>query len=208
VRTTSDLVVGFDLDMTLVDSRPGIATALEALARETGTPIDAALVVSRLGPRLETELAEWFVAAEVPAAADRYRELYKIVGVPGTSLLPGAREAVGAVHDLGGKAIVVTAKYEPNAVACLAHVGLSVDDVIGWRHGPDKGETLAAHHAGVYVGDTPSDVLGARAAGAHAVAVPTGPHDSTELMEAGADVVLASLVEFPAWIRSWAVSPR
>ncbi len=47
------LVVGFDLDMTLVDSRPGIAATLRALSAETGVFIDAELVVSRLGPTLE-----------------------------------------------------------------------------------------------------------------------------------------------------------
>ena len=35
------LVVGFDLDMTLVDSRPGIAVTLDALSAETGHAIDA-----------------------------------------------------------------------------------------------------------------------------------------------------------------------
>jgi phosphoglycolate phosphatase len=205
---SSDLVVGFDLDMTLIDSRPGIASTLELLARETGTPIDVALVVNRLGPKLETELGQWFPPAEVAAAADRYRELYKDHGVPGISLLPGAHDSVAAVRELGGRSIVVTAKYEPNAVACLAHVGLGVEAVIGWRHGPDKGETLAAHGADVYVGDTPSDVVGARAASAYAIAVASGPHRPAELEEAGADLVMRSLVEFPAWIRSWAVSAR
>ncbi|CAO0837165.1 hypothetical protein SMICM17S_05890 [Streptomyces microflavus] len=41
------LTVGFDLDMTLIDSRPGIAAAYRALSAETGVRIDDALVVSR-----------------------------------------------------------------------------------------------------------------------------------------------------------------
>ena len=57
---------------------------------------------------------------------------------------------------------MVTAKYEPNAHACLAHVGLEVDAVFGWRFGPAKGETLAAERADVYVGDTTHDVSAAR----------------------------------------------
>lgn len=52
--TSSPLTVGFDLDMTLIDSRPGIKAAYEALVAETGTPIDTDLVVSRLGPRWST----------------------------------------------------------------------------------------------------------------------------------------------------------
>lgn len=197
------LVVGFDLDMTLIDSRPGIAATLRALSTEIGVYIDPDVVVNRLGPTVEMEMANWVDADRVMAVSDRYRELYADHGVPGTVLLPGAREAVRAVRASGGRTIVVTAKDEPNAKACLAHVGLEVDEVIGWRYGPAKGETLAEHGASIYVGDTPSDVEGARAAGALAICVPTGPHDADELRAAGADVVLTSLVEFPVWFRTF-----
>ena len=64
-------VVGFDLDMTLLDSRQGVGEVYEVLAAETGVLIDADLASSRLGPPLETELAEWFPAADVPAMAAR-----------------------------------------------------------------------------------------------------------------------------------------
>ena len=56
------LVVGFDLDMTLVDSRPGIRAVYDALAAESGIAIDSAAAVSRLGPPLEDELALWFLS--------------------------------------------------------------------------------------------------------------------------------------------------
>ena len=48
--------VGFDLDMTLIDSRPGIRAAYQALTAETGVLVDADLAVSRLGPPLRAEL--------------------------------------------------------------------------------------------------------------------------------------------------------
>ena len=51
--------VGFDLDMTLIDSRPGIRAAYRALTAKTGVWVDADLAVTRLGPPLRTELAEW-----------------------------------------------------------------------------------------------------------------------------------------------------
>jgi phosphoglycolate phosphatase len=203
VPDPSALVIGFDLDMTLIDSRPGIAATLRALAEETGTPIDADLVVSRLGPPLEDEMAHWFPADEVPAVSDRFRELYADLGVAGTFLLDGAAESVAAVRAAGGGVVVVTAKFEPNAVACLDHVGLAVDAVHGWRHGPDKGVALAEHGAAVYVGDTPTDVTGARAVGIVAVGVATGPHPPAELQAAGAATVLRSLTEFPEWLGTW-----
>ncbi len=197
-------VVGFDLDMTLVDSRPGIASTLTALATETGVHLDVDVIVGRLGARLEDELACWYPRDAVPVVADRYRALYADLGVPGTVLLPGAADAVAAARADGGRAVVITAKYEPNARACLRHVGLDVDAVVGWRWGPTKGAALAEHGAAVYVADTPDDVVGAHDAPALAVAVATGPHDAATLRAAGADVVLASLIEFPAWFAAWA----
>ena len=46
------LVVGFDLDMTLVDTRPGIKRVWDELSVLTGVVIDSDLAVSRLGPPL------------------------------------------------------------------------------------------------------------------------------------------------------------
>ncbi|MGZ8752950.1 MAG: HAD family hydrolase, partial [Acidimicrobiia bacterium] len=69
-------VVGFDLDMTLVDSRPGIRASFEALVTETGIEIDIDVALARLGPPLEIELADWTDPARIPELAQRYRALY------------------------------------------------------------------------------------------------------------------------------------
>jgi phosphoglycolate phosphatase len=196
-------VVGFDLDMTLIDSRPGVAATLRAITAETGVHIDADLVVSRLGPKLEDEMALWFPESEVMPVSDRYRELYAELGVPGTALLPGAADAVTAVRAAGGRSVVVTAKHGPNAHLCLAQVGLEVDTVVGSRHGLGKADALVEHRADAYVGDTPPDMVAARTAGVVAVGVTTGPHAAGELVDAGADVVLESLTQFPQWLRAW-----
>ncbi|MFD1828668.1 MULTISPECIES: HAD family hydrolase [Streptomyces] len=202
--TSRPVTVGFDLDMTLIDSRPGIRATYRALAAETGTPIDADLAVTRLGPPLEVELAHWFPEEELDGAAERYRELYVDHAIEPTLAMPGAREAVEAVHRTGGKAIVVTAKHEPNAKLHLDHLGITPDAVVGWLWAEAKAEALVEHGAGVYVGDHLGDVRGARAAGALSVAVPTGPCAAEELREAGADVVLEDLTEFPAWLEAYA----
>ena len=197
------LVVGFDLDMTLIDPRPGVMASFDALNTELGTAIDGELIASRLGPPLELEMSAYFPADEVDAVCDRYRAHYATLGPPGCSLLPGAAEAVDAVRALGGTTLVVTAKFGPNAHLCLEHVGVAVDHVIGWRHGPQKAETLLAHGAHIYVGDTTPDIDAARTAGAHAVGVATGPVTAADLRAAGADVVFDSLAEFPAWLRAY-----
>src|SRR5664279_1323977 len=101
------LVIGFDLDMTLIDSREGVRTAMRALVAETGAPIDPDVVVERLGPPLERELAEWVPADQIDPLADRYRELYAEVGIEGTLALPGAAAALDAVHAMAGRTLVV-----------------------------------------------------------------------------------------------------
>ncbi len=194
------LTVGFDLDMTLIDSRPGIKAAYQELSARTGTFVDADLAVSRLGPPLEEEVRRWFPEERVAEIAELYRALYPEYAIAASPALPGAREALDAVHAAGGRAVVVTAKYQPSAELHLAHLGLDTDALVGSLWAEAKAEALRAHGAGVYVGDHTGDVAGARAAGALSVAVATGPCDAAQLREAGADVVLAGLAEFPAWL--------
>ncbi|MFJ9892791.1 HAD family hydrolase [Streptomyces sp. NPDC091280] len=198
--------VGFDLDMTLIDSRPGIHACYLALAERTGTYIDADLAVTRLGPPLADELINWFPADRVPAMSDLYREMYPSIAVAATPAMPGAREAMAAVRAAGGRAVVVTAKYEPNAKLHLAHLGIDADAVIGDLWAEQKAEALREEGASVYVGDHVGDVRGARAAGALSVAVATGPCDEEELRTAGADVVLGALTEFPRWLSDYLVT--
>jgi phosphoglycolate phosphatase len=200
------LTVGFDLDMTLLDTRTGIKATYDALAAATGTYIDSDLVITRLGPPLVQEIAEWFPAERVAEATGRYRALYREYALPGTVLLPGAREAVDAVRELGGRVAVITGKYEPNARLQLDHVGLHPDVVVGDLWAETKGTALREHGAGVYVGDHLGDIRGARTAEAVAIGVATGPYGVAELRAAGADVVLTDLTEFPAWLRGYAAS--
>jgi phosphoglycolate phosphatase len=174
----------------------------EALSAETGVHVDTALVTSRLGPPLPVELANWFPADQVPAMVDRYRALYPALAVTPTIALPGALDALRAVHALGGSTVVVTSKFAPNAQLHVEHLGLPVDDIVGNVYAAGKGPALAERGAVVYVGDHTADIAAARAGGAVAVAVASGPFDADALRAGGADVVLESLTEFPDWLKA------
>ncbi|MEU5094062.1 haloacid dehalogenase-like hydrolase [Streptomyces sp. NPDC020996] len=200
---SSALTVGFDLDMTLIDSRPGIRACYQALSERTGVYIDADLAVTRLGPPLADELVHWFPEDEIAAMGELYRSMYPTIAVAATPALPGAREAIDAVRAAGGRAIVVTAKYEPNAKLHLEHLGMEPDAVIGDLWAEQKALALREHGAAVYVGDHTGDVRGARTAAAVSVAVATGPCSTEELTTAGADVVLGDLTEFPGWLADY-----
>ena len=199
----ASLTVGFDLDMTLIDSRPGIRACYLALSERTGTYIDADLAITRLGPPLTDELVHWFPAEEVAAVADLYREMYASIAIAASPAMPGAREAMAAVRAAGGRTMVVTAKYRPNAELHLSHLGIEPDVVVGGLWAEQKAEALREHGAEVYVGDHIGDVRGARTAGALSVAVATGPCPADELRAAGADVVLDDLSAFPAWLTGY-----
>ncbi len=191
--------VGFDLDMTLIDSRPAILASFAELARKTATPIDLAAVDSRLGIKLEDEVAFWFPPEERAAAADGYRRHYLRLAERLTTVLPGAREALAAVRAAGERVVIVTAKHQISAEPSLRAAGLSADELYTRVHGPETAAVLRRLNAAAYVGDTPPDMAAAVAAGARAVGVPTGSFTGHQLTDAGAEVILGSLAEFPAW---------
>jgi phosphoglycolate phosphatase len=196
----SSLVVGFDLDMTLIDSRGGIAATYRALTAQTGVPVDADAAVARLGPPLRVELANWFPAERLEEAVAAFRALYPAYAIASSPPLPGAGPAVAAVHASGGRVVVVTSKLGRLARLHLDHAGLAVDEVLGDRFADGKASALAEHGVRAYVGDHVADVAAARAAGAVAIGVTTGPCSAAELHGAGADVVLTDLTAFPAWL--------
>jgi uncharacterized protein len=194
------LVVGFDLDMTLIDTRPGFAATLEVLAAETGVTLDVEELSSRLGPPLDHLLAPHVPPERIGSLVAAFRAHYPEHAVPPTLALDGAHEALAAVRRHGGRTVLVTGKYAPNAHLHVDALGLDVDELVGEVWGAGKAATLIEHGATVYVGDHVYDVEGARAAGALSVSVVTGGCTEQELRDAGTDVLLNDLTEFPAWL--------
>ena len=114
--------------------------------------------------------------------------------------LAGAVDSIAAVRRHGGRVVVVTGKYEPNARRHVDHLALDVDHIEGTVWGVGKADVLLREGASILVGDHVHDVEGALAAGALSVSVLTGGCTEEELVEAGTDVVLADLTVFPAWL--------
>lgn len=193
-------VVGFDLDLTLVDTADAILATFREAARRLDVEVDPVTVWRQIGRPLEENWAVLVPPAQVAEGVRLYRELAPEVGVPLTTLEPGALDAVAAVRAHSGKTVVVSAKAENLVHATLQQVGLDVDGVVGDVYGAAKGSVLAEWGAAVHVGDHPGDMEGARAAGAVAVGVTTGSHDAAALRSAGADVVLGDLSAFPEWL--------
>ena len=47
------ITIGFDLDMTLIDPRPGMVAVMNALGEESGLPLDGEYFAAHLGPPLD-----------------------------------------------------------------------------------------------------------------------------------------------------------
>ena len=196
--------IGFDLDMTLIDPRAGIVDVFDVLAAETGIPLDGRAFITRLGPPLHQEFIRYGLDEDTIAhLTARYRALTPQLVIPRTVAMPGAVDAVRAVTSRGGRAVVVTAKFAPNAVAHLDQLGIEVSAVVGDLWSTGKAAALQEFGAEVFVGDHLGDITGARAADALAVGVATGPISAEDLQAAGADVVLPDLTRFPEWLESY-----
>ena len=194
--------VGFDLDMTLIDSRSAILASFAELGRDTATTIDLEAVDQRLGIKLEDELAFWYPPDRRAAAAAIYRRHYVRLAAQMTTALPGAHEALAAVRAAGERVVIITAKHAISVEPSLKAAGISADEVFTFVHGPEKAAVLSRINAAAYVGDSPPDMAAAVAAGVRAVGVATGSFSGDALARAGADVVLDSLAGFPAWYRA------
>jgi phosphoglycolate phosphatase len=195
------VVIGFDLDMTLLDTRPGIAATYRALTERTGVHVDADLAVSRLGPPLRTEMSEWFPAESVEEAVQIYRGLYPSYAIAPSLVLPGALAALAAVRAAGGRLVVITSKLGRLAALHLAHLDIPVDEVHGDVFAAEKASVLRSVSATAYVGDHVADMQAGVLAGVPVLGVTTGPCSAADLRAAGASAVSADLHAFPAFLR-------
>ena len=196
------LTVGFDLDLTLVDSHERIISAYIRALRDLGVEVSSEDLVPHLGIPLTHTAAAVAPAVDADALVLRYRHYYDEPDAPRTRPMPGAVDALRCVRAAGGRTVVVSAKFTPAVHKALAEAGLTelVDVVYGELFAKDKATALIAEGASIYVGDHPGDIAAAQAANAYAVGVTTGANDEATLLAAGAAVTFANLGAFAAWL--------
>lgn len=199
---TAPLTVGFDLDLTLVDSHERIISAYIRALRDLGVEVSSDDLVPHLGIPLTHTAAAVAPAVDADALVLRYRHYYDEPDAPRTLPMPGAADALRCVRGAGGRTVVVSAKFTPAVHNALAEAGLTelVDVVYGELFAKDKATALIAEGASIYVGDHPGDIAAAHAADAYAVGVTTGANDKAALLAAGADFVVPDLHSFVDWL--------
>jgi phosphoglycolate phosphatase len=178
----------FDLDGTLTDSRVGIvrcfAHALEHVGR---APADLPPLVC-IGPPLSVAFRTLLGTDDpslIEEAITRYRERFERIGMFENSLFRGVAQGLTALRDEGHRMRVVTAKPQPYAGTILQHFGIDV--FFEAIHGPtvegrthDKVALVAdavREHAStdaVMIGDRAEDIHAATANGIVSIAVTWG----------------------------------
>lgn len=195
------MAVGFDLDLTLVDSRAGIVACLQhTLTHFQAGPVPDAELAAGIGEPLADILGRHLPATAVAEAVEHYRAAFAEVALPPTTALPGAVDLVAGLRSDGRRVVVVSTKIESAIRLVLEHVGLEVDAIAGGVFGHDKAGPIRAHALDVFVGDHPGDMLAARTAGVSGIGVATGSHDAAALLAAGADRVVEDLTEVSALV--------
>jgi phosphoglycolate phosphatase len=202
-----------DLDGTLVDSAPDIATALGAvLAEERLEPFDLPTVRAMVGDGAPDLVRKAFArrgAPEPPDALARFRLRYDGCCLERTVVHPGMREALAQLAAATPPVPVSIVTNKPTAFARKVVEGLGLAPLVRDVVGPElvsARKPAAAHlvealarlgverSEAVVAGDGPTDLLAGRAAGIASVAVLWGYRSREELAEAGA----TAFVETPA----------
>lgn len=192
--------VGFDLDMTLVDSADGIVLSVQHVIAQYGIDADGDQIRSTIGLPLDQVFPRWLPDEPYDVLLAAYRAHYREHGIPLTRPMPGARDAISAVRDRGDRVLVVTAKYGAVAHLALEAANLDADEIVGDLFAEGKASALREHEAWSYVGDHPGDVRAARSAGVYSVVVPTGPTSADDLLAERPDVLLPDLGHLPGWL--------
>jgi phosphoglycolate phosphatase len=198
-------VLGFDLDLTLLDLREATACALDAVNARLGEHVDIEAVVTDLGPPFVEQLRQWIPdERRLRPALLVFRRAFLDYGLAHVTALPGAREAVAAAGRLGGYAVIITGRRADTASACLSRCGITAAVLVGGVTGLGKVDAMRRHRIDAYIGDHPLDMQAARAAPVPGIGITTGSHTGSALLAAGAVAVASSLDEVTGWVRGTA----
>lgn len=205
----------FDLDGTLIDSKPGVTRSFSRALRDFGVDAPPDGLGRVIGPPLSESFKTFgFTGDTVDAAVARFRHYYTADGIFDFSLYAGVADMVRGLAGRGKRLFVATSKQEDSARRVLEHAGLaacfagiagasfadnrlSKEDVL--RHACRSHGVNPAKDC-VMVGDTAYDVRGARELGMPCVGVLYGFGALADLENAGADAIAATVAELHAML--------
>jgi phosphoglycolate phosphatase-like HAD superfamily hydrolase len=196
----------FDLDGTLIDSAEAIVQSFMHTFETLGLPApDRNEIIRTIGAPLTVQLAN-MVDHDLEELLAVYREHYFATSPDNTFLLPGVRECLTGLSDLGLKLGIATSKGQRGSNILLNHLGVRqfFDVIIGSgdveHHKPAPEALLrgmealnVSSHELFYVGDTPYDTEASRRAAIRCLGVSTGYATHEALLEERPEYVYSSM---------------
>ena len=202
----------FDLDGTLVDSRPGILASMRHALTLLGREVPSDETLSRfIGPPTHEAFRELLGSSDsefVSRTIDIYRQRYAKLGLFEASVFPGISQGLRTLHAADYRLFVVTSKPRVYASTIIDHFELRQyfsqvygSELNGERS--NKGELIAhvldsegiSAASAWMIGDRLHDVLGAKQNGVRSAGALWGYGSAEELSEAGADTLFQAMPE-------------
>ena len=200
----------FDLDGTLVDTRPDIARALQKTLQEANMPVPNLDEVARAiggGAKNAVSMLTGLVGDAVLPHLKSFTEDYEQMCCDNTCVYEGGEELLRRLKDGGAKLALVTMKYKTPTLKILDAHGLDMFDAVVTFDDVDKRkpdpesllklcERFGVDAADVLmIGDTVTDVRYAQGAGADVCAVEYGYGETEDLLVLGPTYAVKSLTE-------------
>ncbi|MDY1019306.1 HAD-IIIA family hydrolase [Pseudomonas coleopterorum] len=208
----------FDWDGTLCDSIARIVEAMHAAAAASGYPLcsDEAVkgIIGLALPEAISVLYPQLDDVQVMAMRDHYANAYMALDATPSVLYPGVREALLGFREQGYRLAVATGKARRGLDRVLkAHgwedffdITRAADETRGKPH-PLMLEQIMSHcevgpERSLMVGDASFDLLMARNAGMHSVAVGYGALPLDVLRQYEPQMCIESFDQLPQWLNS------
>lgn len=207
----------FDLDGTLTNPKLGITTCVAYALRDQGIIVDD---LDSLTPFIGPPLIDGFQSItgltyeQAQRATAKYRERFSTIGLFENQLYDGILPMLDALKQSGAQLFIATSKPEPYAIRIAQHFrfapyfdeicGATLDGRINAKDAVIADALRRAGHPAptrvLMIGDRKHDVIGAHQCGIDCVGVLFGFGSRTELDEAGADVILATVTDLKQYL--------
>jgi len=199
-----------DLDGTITNPKIGITKSVQYALKHFNIQIeDLNSLCKHIGPPLREGFIEYYGFSEEEAeqAVKKYREYYEVTGIYENEEYEGIEELLRKLKVAGKTMIVATSKPEKFAKKVIEYFHLEeyFDDICGSNLDSSRAEKAEVIHYAlekngitdlsqvVMVGDRKYDIMGAKIEGIASVGVLYGFGSPEELIEAGADQIVATV---------------
>jgi phosphoglycolate phosphatase len=209
--------VMIDLDGTLLDTIPDLATAANAMLEKLGrAPLPVATLTTFVGKGIG-HLVERATAGSLTAPADPalcrqalpvFEHCYAEINGRYTTVYPGVMEGLKALRHAGFPLVCVTNKSERFTLPLLAMQGLAhyfefvvAGDTLARKKPDPLPLTHACERLGIapgemlMIGDSVNDAQAARAAGCPIFCVPYGYNEGRAVRELDIDAIVPTLLD-------------